>query len=132
MKKSVLLFSLCFLCVLTSVASDTISITSPDKNLVCRIFLTGPAGGSGNLYYELNYKDKAVIKKSALGIHLKSPALQLNTFDLVEKNISTTDESWTPVWGEVNQIKNNYQQLFIRLKTKAETSLHMDFKLFHD
>ncbi|MBK8785951.1 MAG: glycoside hydrolase family 97 protein [Chitinophagaceae bacterium] len=132
MKKSVLLFSLCFLCVLTSVASDTISITSPDKNLVCRIFLTGPAGGSGNLYYELNYKDKAVIKKSALGINLKSPALQLNTFDLVEKNISTTDESWTPVWGEVKQIRNNYQQLFLRLKTKDEILVNMVFKLFND
>ena len=132
MKKRDLLFSLSFLCVLTSFAGDTIRIESPDKNLVCKIILNGPAGSAGNLYYELDYKSKPVIKRSVLGIILKSPALQLNSFDLVEKNITTTDENWTPVWGEVKQIRNNYRQLLLKLKTKDEILVNMVFKLFND
>ncbi|MFZ1372155.1 MAG: glycoside hydrolase family 97 protein [Ferruginibacter sp.] len=132
MKKLVLLFSLSFLCVLASFAGDTIRIESPDKNLVCKIIVTGPAGSAGNLYYELDYKSKPVIKRSVLGIILKSPALQLNSFDLVEKNITTTDENWTPVWGEVKQIRNNYRQLLLKLKTKDEILVNVVFKLFND
>ncbi|MGB5007556.1 MAG: glycoside hydrolase family 97 protein, partial [Ferruginibacter sp.] len=96
------------------------------------IIVTGPAGSAGNLYYELDYKSKPVIKRSVLGIILKSPALQLNSFDLVEKNSTTTDDNWTPVWGEVKQIRNNYRQLLLKLKTKDEILVNMVFKLFND
>jgi len=132
MKKRGLLFSLSFLCVLTLVAGDTIRIESPDKNLVCRILLNGPAGSTGNLCYELDYKNKPVIKRSLLGFNLKSPAMQLNAFDLVEKSSTATDESWTPVWGEVKQVRNNYRQLFLKLKTKDDVLVNMVFKLFND
>jgi hypothetical protein len=132
MKKRGLLFSLSFLCVLTLVAGDTIRIESPDKNLVCRILLNGPAGSTGNLFYELDYKNKPVIKRSLLGINLKSPAMQLNAFDLVEKSSTATDESWTPVWGEVKQVRNNYRQLVLKLKTKDDVLVNMVFKLFND
>ncbi len=132
MKKRSLLFCLSFLCTLALFAADTISVTSPDKNLVCRIILNGPAGNNNDLYYELDYKNKPVIKRSALGFTLKNPALQLNTFELVDKNITTTDESWAPVWGEVKLIRNNYRQLFLKCKTKDEVLVNMVFKLFND
>ena len=67
MKKRGLLFCLSFLSVLPLFAADTIRITSRDNNLVCRIILNGPAGNAGNLYYELDYKNKPVITKTTKG-----------------------------------------------------------------
>lgn len=132
MQKRGLLFCFSILHVLSLYATDTIRVTSPDKNLVCSIVLNGSAGNANNLYYQLDYKNKPVIKRSALGFSLKSPAMQLNAFELVDKNIMATDESWTPVWGEVKQVRNNYNQLFLKLKTKEEVLVNMVFKLFND
>ncbi|MEO6540973.1 MAG: glycoside hydrolase family 97 catalytic domain-containing protein, partial [Ferruginibacter sp.] len=132
MKKTVLLFSLTHVFVLLSLAGDTISIESPAKNLVCRVFLNTVDGKTANLFYELDYKNKTVIKRSGLGIHLKTPAMQLSSFELIEKGITTADENWEPVWGEVKQIRNNYRQLLLKLKTADGILVNVVFKLFND
>ncbi|MBL7702524.1 MAG: glycoside hydrolase family 97 protein [Ferruginibacter sp.] len=128
MKKGVLLFFVSIACVLSALAADTVRIESPDKNLVCRIFMNN----AGNLFYQLDYKNKPVVKPSALGFTLKNPALQLNAFDLLDKTITNSDETWEPVWGEVKQVRNNYQQVLIMLKTKDEVQLNVVFRLFND
>ncbi|MGF2413050.1 MAG: glycoside hydrolase family 97 protein, partial [Ferruginibacter sp.] len=101
-------------------------------NLVCRVLLNTADGKASNLFYELDYKNKSVIKKSALGFYLKAPDMQLISFDLISKEITGTDETWTPVWGEVKQIRNNYQQLQLNLKTKDGILVNVVFKLFND
>ena len=132
MKKGFLLFCFAQVFVMLSFAADTIRIESPAKNLSCRVFLNTADGKTGNLFYELDYKNKPVIKRSALGIYLKTPAMQLSSFELIEKGITTADESWTPVWGEVKQIRNNYRQLLLRLKTTDGILVNVVFKLFND
>ena len=74
MQKQVLLFCLAQVFVMLLLAGDTITIESPGKNLSCRVFLNTSDGKARNLFYELDHKNKPVIKRSVLGIYLKTPA----------------------------------------------------------
>ena len=132
MKKHLLFLCIAHLFVLVATANEVVTVESPDKNLLCRVSLNTLDGENGNLFYELSYKNKPVIKQSALGFVLKTPGMQLVAFDLVDKTISNVDESWKPVWGEVSSIRNNYQQLVLRLKTTDSIFINIVFRLFND
>lgn len=110
----------------------------------------------GTPTYNLSYKGKVVIKQSKLGLELKSDkktmlydltfstsqsekGLQfdknslLNNFTVTDTKTSTFDETWTPVWGEEDHIRNHYNELAITLDQKS-TDRHMviRFRLFDD
>ena len=83
--------------------------------------------------YQLDYKENAIIKESKLGIELNDPTSLLA--DFVVKNISTTtfDETWKPVWGEVKEIRNHYNEMAVELnQTATDRILIIRFRLFDD
>lgn len=132
MKKVLIIVCLSHLFVLLSFGGNILTLESPGKNLVCRIIVSDYDGKTGNLFYELDYKTKPVIKKSVLGFNVGSPELKLYSFDVVESTLTTTDESWVPVWGETKLVKNNYRQLLLKLKTKDSIFINIVFRLFDD
>lgn len=81
-------------------------ITSPDGNL--RLEFT--VNALGEPVYQLFYKEKAVVNPSKLGLELVGDPGLMNGFTLVEAGASTFDETWKPVWGEVSQIRNHYNE----------------------
>lgn len=84
--------------------------------------------------YAVSYHGRPVIKTSQLGLKLKdNPALDSN-FEIIKTDTITVDESWKPVWGEVNSIRNHYQQLTCQLKqrTAPNLSLNIVFRVFDD
>lgn len=92
------------------------SITSPNGQIKFNFSLTG----QGEPFYELYYKGKAVIKPSKLGLELKDDPGLMNGFTLVDTQTSTFDEMWKPVWGEVKQIRNHYNELEVTLNQQAQ------------
>ncbi|WP_366185529.1 glycoside hydrolase family 97 protein [Flavobacterium ovatum] len=88
----------------------------------------------GTPTYILNYKDKAVIKTSKLGLELKNDAKSLlNDFSIIETKTTTFNESWTPVWGEWATIQNQYNELAVTLNQKGtDRKLVIRFRLFDD
>ncbi len=42
------------------------------------------------------------------------------------------DGSWQPVWGEVNTIRNNYNELLVSLRRRDNRELRIRFRLFND
>ena len=74
----------------------------------------------GEPTYELFYKGKTVIKPSRLGLELKNDPGLLNSFTQTEVKTSTFDETWKPVWGEVSQIRNHYNELAVTLAQEAK------------
>jgi hypothetical protein len=64
MKKRIVLTCLAHFFALLAFANEAITIESPDKNLVCRVLLNNTDGKASNLFYELDYKNKSVIKRS--------------------------------------------------------------------
>jgi len=132
MKKILSIVCFSHLLALLSFGGNILKLESPDKNLICRIIVNDYDGKTGNLFYELDYKTRPVIKKSILGFNLSSPEIKLHSFDVVASTITTTDESWVPVWGETKLVKNNYRQLLLKLKTKDSIFINIVFRLFDD
>lgn len=105
-------------------------LRSPNGQLVMNFSLQ-PQGVPA---YQLSYKGKPVIKLSSLGLELKNDSKSLlNDFVITNAQTSAHDSTWEPVWGEVNKIRNHYNELAITL-TQKETDRQMiiRFRLFDD
>ncbi len=120
----------CFLLVLlVSGAAMAESITSPNGQLQ----LNFSVSAQGEPVYELSYKGKPVINPSKLGLELKNDPGLMNGFTLADAKTSTFDETWEPVWGEVKQIRNHYNELAVTLDQKAQDrNIIVRFRLFDD
>lgn len=121
------------------------SIKSPNGNLQLDVAIK-----NGVPVYALQYKNKAVIKESKLGLELKddkkitfNSAIEgkqdvnindlTNGFAITKTETKQFDETWQPVWGEVKNIRNNYNELAVTL-TQASTERYIvvRFRLFND
>jgi glucan 1,4-alpha-glucosidase len=105
-------------------------ISSPDKNFVLKFSLTA----KGEPMYEFAYKQRAIIKPSKLGIEAKDVPSFLDGFNIAKSEVSTFDETWTPVWGESKTIRNNYNELLVTLEQKAQKNryIRIRFRVFND
>ena len=88
----------------------------------------------GTPTYALSYKNKPIIKSSKLGFELKNDKNSLlNGFVISNSKTATFDETWKPVWGEVSQIRNHYNELVVTLNQKSTDRLVViRFRLFDD
>jgi hypothetical protein len=88
----------------------------------------------GTPSYSLNYKDKTVIKPSKLGLELKNDKKSLlNDFTVIDSKTASFDETWKPVWGEVESIRNQYNELAVTLNQKeTDRQIVIRFRLFND
>jgi hypothetical protein len=120
---------------------------SPNGKFALRFSLQS----DGTPVYSLKYKGKDVIKPSKLGFELKRQTIDVDTtgdmkqkvantraslydnFTLVDSKTSTFDETWTPVWGEVKEIRNHYNEMEVRLNQKGtDRQMLIRFRLFDD
>jgi hypothetical protein len=124
MKNILLLFFL----ILFQMESYSQSIKSPNGNLE----LIFQLNNAGEPTYQLNYKQKTVLKPGKLGIELKNQSGFTQEFKLQEVKISKTDETWNPVWGEVKTIRNQYNELAISLEQSDKKLIIIRFRLFDD
>jgi glucan 1,4-alpha-glucosidase len=111
-------------------ANQTIPFLSPDKNSKLELNLQS----SGALSYQLIYKGKTVIAPSFLGLELNTPKLELTKFTLEGIDSSSFDETWTPVWGEVKSIRNNYRELLVKLTAANDPRIKIEivFRVFNE
>jgi hypothetical protein len=121
------LFSLFFLFALSILQAQ--SVQSPSGNIVVNFKL----GSNGQPIYSVNYKDKAVVLESVLGIKLKEkPALEYN-FEILASKTATFNESWKPVLGEQATIVNHYNELTIGLVNKtSKVKINIIFRVFDE
>lgn len=97
MKTGTAMWLCLLLAFLVGTSAKAESITSPDGQLK----LNFTVNAQGEPVYELSYKGKEVIKPSRLGLELKNDPGLMNGFTLADTRTSTFDETWEPVWGEV-------------------------------
>jgi hypothetical protein len=105
-------------------------LKSPNGKFVMEFTLQN----DGTPSYSLNYKNKAVVKPSKLGLELKNDKKSLlNDFTVVDSKATTFDENWQPVWGEVASIRNHYNELAVTLNQKeTDRQIVIRFRLFDD
>ena len=95
---------LALLCIVQCALCMGTSVKSPNGN----IELTFSVDDDGRPVYEMSYKGHPVVLPSHLGLELaqdKHASLGMQEHDFMEgfklekEEISTFDETWSPVWG---------------------------------
>lgn len=116
--------------VQTVYADQVITVNSPDGAM--QLSLVHHTDRS--LVYSINYKGKAVLAQSVLGMKLKKPEFSLVKFDLLHIDSSLTDQTWKPVWGEVSSIRDHYKQLVLKLSDLSGSGIQLEiiFRIFNE
>jgi len=124
-----LFFASLILFAFSSIA-EAQQLKSPEGKFVMEFSLQN----DGTPTYNLKYKNKEVVKTSKLGLELKDDKKSLlNDFTVVDTKTSTFDETWKPVWGEVDHIRNHYNELAVTLNQKGtDRQIVIRFRLFDD
>ena len=124
MKKQLLFI----LILLLSVSIKAEEIKSPNGKFTLNFEVK-----NGVPVYKLQLNDKPVIKESKLGLELKDIESLLDGFELSKTDKSTFDETWKPVWGEVKEIRNHYNEMLVTLtQNSTDRTMLIRFRLFDD
>ena len=104
--------------------------------------VSSPAGGvtldfslneKGTPTYRVDYKGKAVIKPSTLGLELVNATNLMDGFKVLKTSTSSFDETWQPVWGENKEIRNHYNELLVELEQTATRRLmNLRFRVYDE
>ena len=122
------LAAILWLCLL-GIQAAAEEIKSPNANLT----LTFTLQPGGVPTYSVTYKGRDVILSSKLGLELKNAPALTNGFSVTDSKTTTFDQTWQPVWGEVKNIRNHYNELALML-TQAQTGrfILVRFRVFDD
>ncbi|NLP56896.1 glycoside hydrolase family 97 protein [Lutibacter sp. B1] len=110
-------------------SNNTYEITSPNgKNKIAFILKNGIP------LYSVSHSDKIILTPSSLGFVFKNKDSLNTNFEIINVNKEAFDETWKPIWGETQFIRNNYTQISINLKEKshAKRDLKIQFRAFDD
>jgi alpha-glucosidase len=123
------------------------TIQSPDKNITLQFYQKQLAPGKKEMYYQVTYKNKAVIHESALDIQLdnnlseRAMALKVDKHEkwcenlLVKKIITASkDTTWQPVYGERNSIRDHYNAVTIEM-VKDDNPIypvHVEIRVYNE
>ena len=121
---------LCCLMASTLLGLHAQDLKSPNGQLNMHFELQA----DGSPSYNLTYKNKPVVAKSLLGLALKNDKLSLlDGFTIQKVNTISLDETWKPVWGEVSNIRNNYNELEVTLyQQAADRQLIVRFRMYNE
>jgi len=105
------------------------SIESPSG----KIALNFKLAGNGQPTYSVNYKNKAVVLESALGIKLKEKLALDANFEISGSKTAAFNQSWKPVLGEQANIINHYNELTVSLIQKeTKVKINIIFRAFDE
>src|SRR5690606_12999465 len=74
----------------------------------------------GQPLYTVSHRDTIIINPSSLGFIFKNNDSLAKNFTLAEAKTTSLNETWKQVWGEKQEIINNYNQLNVILEEKSE------------
>ena len=94
--------------------------------------LTVDLNGDGQPVYSLQYKGKPIIEESLLGLTADEMDFT-GGFRITGCDTSSVDQTWTPVWGEYAQVRDNYNELAVNLSGGTpERHMTLRFRVFDD
>lgn len=110
---------------------QTLSVSSPAGKVKVNVFLNAQE----EAVFQVWLNGKPALDTSLLGgFDLRdAPALK-GPWQIVAHNTSSFSETWQPVWGQNNNIKNDYKQLLLSLKEKNEPHrlMNLAFRVYDD
>lgn len=115
-------------CLLAALGLKAVELKSPDGNLQLYANVK-----DGRPVYRLDYKNHPVVRESYLGLELKDDEDLMDGFAIAGTQTSEFDETWQPVWGEVKDIRNHYNELELTLnQAKTGRTVVIRFRLYDD
>ena len=103
-------------------------ITSPSGDLKLEVNVDG----AGRPFYSLDYKGRALVRPSLLGL-VADETRFADGFRITSADTVTIDRSWQPVWGEYDTVRDHFRELAVHLKADdPERELTLRFRLFDD
>jgi hypothetical protein len=81
-----------------------------------KVKLTVDLDGVGTPVYAVSFGDKPLVSSSRLGFVLKEDSTFYKGFSWKGVERKSVDASWEPVWGEVKEIRNHYEELTVHLE----------------
>jgi alpha-glucosidase len=123
------LFFFSFLLIFFINGCNNARVSSPDGRIVLNFFLE-----QGVPKYEILFDKNPIVNKSSMGYKLNNQkGLDENlAIEAIEKG--SFDGVWQPVWGQFNVIRENYNELLVRLKESSgqDRQLNIIFRVFDD
>ena len=105
-----------------------INVTSPDKNLQCRLGLSDWGGMRELPVYSLTYRGKKIIEPSPLYFQMADGITE--HFRILRTETDSKDETWETAFGEDRFVRNRYNEITISLASKAGLEMDVVFRLF--
>lgn len=121
MKKILLSLFVLLAALSQNVTAQPITLKSPDRQMQLTFELR-----NGVPYYALDRTNQPVVLPSKMGFTLEWRDDLAHAFVLKDKQYSTFDETWEPVWGEEAHIRNHYNELLVTLEQPAGSVESMD------
>ena len=115
--------------IIMAMTANAIEQKSPNGNIVLNVELNA----KGTPEYQVTYKGHPVIKPSTLGIELAEENSLMDQFRINKTSTSTFDDTWQPVWGETRDIRNHYNELFLKMEKPSNGRfMNLRFRVFDD
>jgi len=103
------------------------TLSSPNKQTAITVGLNK----TGEPFYKITYRGKTAVDWSRLGFNTKEYNLH-SGFKLADAKITTHDETWKPVWGEVAQIRDHYNELAYTLYDETGCTMIIRFRAYEE
>lgn len=117
--------------MLQSVAAQEHNTLQVEMN---KVRLSFSLDGDGRPVYAMAYNGRPLVAASRQGFVLEQDSLFYKGFTITGTEKRSVNESWQPVWGEVSNIRNHYEQLTVHLKQQQAPGYLLDivFRVFED
>jgi len=102
---------------------QTITVSSPDTQLTLTFSVADTPGEAGCLFYTLKYRNMPVVLESRLGIITVDLPAWTSGFSIAGVSRRSQDTVWTPVYGERDRVRDNYNECTIHLIRDRDTNL---------
>ena len=111
-----------------TIPRETLVQRSPDGALA----LTFGLSEKGEPVYALSYKGQDIVLPSRMGFALMDGSDLEKDFRYTGSETFTIDETWAPVLGEEDSIRNHGNELLVHLMRPDSTAMDIRFRLYDD
>lgn len=131
--KVFLIFLSIFLCATMLVCAKekarSTEVSSPNKSIKVLVQVK-----NGVPFYSVKRNNEIILADSKLGFVLKDQPALSKDFKIVSAKQSSFDETWIQPWGEVKEIRNQYNSLVVILEEQSalKRKLLIEFRVYND
>lgn len=106
-------------------------LSSPDGNTV----VTFDLNATQQPVYSMTYKGEVIVAPSTMGFELKDAAPLTTGFTVDKVDRSSSNTTWTPVWGENDRISDNYNSMTVDMTQHIDgesRKMNIVFRAYND